>query len=249
MTASSAVASTISVTTFSTADYQTKYGDLGGVIITETFADFAEMNVAGSGGAFDTQTVGTFQTLGGTGSGGTVKKADNTFTGQSGANPNDGSRLAIRDGDVFGRRSTNAIPGLAADDKFLDSNDTHGIAWDVDVGRDFRKILLTLTDGADAGATVRVSTVQGGLLTGAEFFQTQLNKNQKTVLIDFGALVQGARIEFGNYTDDTFTAYRANDGLSLDDIAVSAVPLPASFLLLGAALAGLGAVRRRKTAA
>jgi len=40
-----------------------------------------------------------------------------------------------------------------------------------------------------------------------------------------------------------------NDGFSVDDIAVSVVPLPASALLLLGGLGGLAALRRRRTAA
>ncbi len=247
LSASAAGASTITVTPFSVADYNTQLAGFTGSIVEEDFESFAEMNVGGIGDPFITTTVGDFQTLGGTGSGGTVRNADNTFTGGSGSNPNDGSKLAIRDRNVFGRVSTtSAIAGGAAYDplgKFLDSNDTHGIRWDVDVGGSFNKILLTLTDAADTGATVTITDNFGGF----EQFQSQPRSNQKTVLIDFGQSVTGATMLFSN-TNGPNGAPRTNDGLALDDIAVSVMPLPPSVLFLGAGLACLSLLRRRKAA-
>lgn len=245
VSASAAAATTISVGTFTVGNYNTLLGGLDGSIITEDFESYSEMNVGGVGSPFSTN-VGDFETLGGTGSGGTVTNADNTFTGTAGANPNDGTQLAIRDGNVFGRVSTTAaLTGDESKDKFLDSNDTFGIVWDVDLGGiSFTKILLTLTDAADTGATVSITTDDGGFAQ----FQSQPRSNQKTVLIEFSEAVSSATIQFIN-TKGADGPLRTNDGLALDDIAISAVPLPASFLLLGAGIAGLGALRRKRKAA
>jgi hypothetical protein len=240
--AAAATASTISVGVFSAGDYNTLLGGLSGNIVTEDFEGYFESNVGGVGSPFSTG-VGDFQTLGGTGSGGTVNNEDNTFTG---SNLNDGTQLAIRDGNVFGRVSTTAaLTGVPGNDKFLDSNDTFGINWNVTLGgRAFRQILLTLTDAADTGATMTITSNDGGILQ----FQSQSPSNQKTVLIDFGASVTGATIWFENRRSE-YGQRRTNDGFALDDIAISAVPLPASFFLLGAGIAGLGAMRRKRRTA
>lgn len=246
LTASAASASSISVGQFSVGNYNALLSGLTGTIITEDFETFSEANVGGLGTPFSTAGVGDFVTLGGVGNGGTVKRADNTFTKPSGANPNDGSQLAIRDGKVFGRVSTTAIlQNDRSKDKFLDSNDTYGIVWDVDLGGAlFNKILLTLTDGADTGATVTITSDGGGFAQ----FQAQARSNQKTILVDFGAPVAHAQIQFANSRGPN-GAFRTNDGLGIDDIAVSSVPLPASALLLGAGFAGLILSRRKKQTA
>lgn len=239
---SAAAAASISVGQFSVGNYNALLGGLNGTIIGEDFETFSEANVGGPGAPFAT-SVGTFETRGGTGSGGTVTRSDNTFNA---LNPNDGTQLAIRDRNVFGRVSTTAL--LDSDpskDKFLDSNDTYGIVWNLDLGGAlFNKVLLTLTDAADTGATVTITSDTGGFAQ----FQTQPRSNQKTVFVDFGAAISSARIEFVN-TRGPNGALRRNDGLGIDDIAISAVPIPASALLLGAGLTGLLAFRRRRAAA
>lgn len=224
--ASPAISATINVTNYSTGAYSALVGGFSNAVV-EDFESFAEGNVANG---FAT-AVGGFSSLGGIGSGGTV-------TGAGFAN--DGSLLAVRDGNVYGRRSTtSALSGNAADDKFLDSNDTHGIRWDVSLGGGlFDRLVLTLTDAADSGATLRI------LVDGVMHSLSALpNGNRKIVAIDFGEAVSSATVFFGNYRNGQ---PRLNDGFSIDDVAVNAVPLPASALLLIAGLGGMAALRRRK---
>lgn len=194
--------------------------------------------------------VGSFQTIGGTGSGGTVKDPGNNTTPT-----NTGKQLALRDGTVYGRKNVVPTPGSW----FLDSNDTHGMKWDVSLGGTlFNKLIFALTDATDVGAFLRI-IVNGEV-------ETVLNKNvytngtTKLVMVDFGEAVKSATIILGNYafasaptcvttarmncTDKPFI----NDGFSIDGIQVSAVPLPAGILLLGTALAGFGAMKRRRKA-
>ncbi|MEO0486545.1 MAG: VPLPA-CTERM sorting domain-containing protein [Pseudomonadota bacterium] len=240
--AGAASASTISISSFSVSSYNSLLGTLDDVV-SEDFEDATVGNVSQG---FMTD-VGDFSTLGGTGSGGTVSNAN--FS-------NNGSLLAIRDGNVYGRTSTTRLlTGNAADDQFLDSNDTFGIEWNVSLsnGAMFDQILLTLSDAADTGASLRVVDNTGSSAT----LQTASNGSQQVVFVDFGAFVNGATILFENRSSNGFLK---NDGFSLDDIAIgtngvpidydvpSPVPLPGAGLLLAAALGGLTVVRRRKAA-
>jgi hypothetical protein len=73
------------------------------------------------------------------------------------------------------------------------------------------------------------------------------NRNRQLVVVDFGRSVPTAEISFFN-SNGNGGAF-LNDGFSLDDIAVSAVPLPAPALMLIAGLGGLAAFRRKRAAA
>lgn len=240
LSAGAVQAASISVTTFNVGAYNTELGTFGPTV-TENFEGYTEGNVGtGQHGAGFETSVGTFWTMGGTGSGGTVTDsvAKGNFAG------NDGSLLAIRDGNVYGRTSTTALlTGNASDDKFLDSNDTFGIKWLVNVGMMFDRLMFTLTDAADVGARITIEAA------GESYsFQGKGNANRQLVLVNFGGFVDTATITFFN-TDPNTGNPRLNDGFSLDDIAVSVVPLPAPALLLLAGLGGLAAFRRKRATA
>ncbi len=225
LAAAPATAVTIDVKEFSVTEYNNLLGTFG-TVFGQDFESFSEGNV---NDGFATN-VGSFETIGGTGSGGTITNAD--FV-------NDGSKLAIRDGSVYGRTSTTKLlTGDNANDKFLDSNDTHGIRWHVEMsdGRAFTQILLTLTDATDVGATMKITSG-----TAIETLEGLGNANKQIVLVTFSDEVLDAKVEFTNFKGDNL---KLNDGFSLDDIAVATVPLPASVLLLGVGIAGLGAARK-----
>lgn len=223
-----ALAATVSVSSFTKDAYNAALGS--GSYVTENFESYSEGNVSGG---FST-SVGTFYTMGGTGSGGTVTNAD--FA-------NDGSELAVRDGNVYGRVSTTkTLSGDRGDDMFLDSNDTYGIFWNVSTGSLFDKIVLTLTDATDVGAIMKI----GGTHVSEISLSGLSNGAQKIVEISFAEAQKTANIYFFN--TNSKGGAKLNDGFSLDDISVSEVPLPASALLLLGGLGGLSVMRRKKKA-
>lgn len=222
--ASSAYAATISISTFDTGSYNSSFGTPGNS--GEDFEALGGSLGEGEVGTSFSTAVGTFQSLGGVGSGGSV-------TGS-------GTELALRDGRLFGRENTVPQGGSW----FLDSNDTWGIKWTVDIGAAFDKLSFVINDGSDQGAFLRI--LAGGssqeLRTGGRL----PNGNAQTVVIDFGAQISSAEIILGNYSTSGGERFKLNDGFSIDGIQVAAVPLPASVLLLGAAIGGLGWAGRRK---
>jgi hypothetical protein len=220
-----AFATTINSQAFSSGAYAAAVGP--GAQVFEGFEGFG-LPEGEVGTNFNT-AVGTFNTIGGTGSGGTV-------TGLSG---NTGTELALRDGNTFGR--TNTTPGGRW---YLDSNDTKGMLWDVNIGTMFERIVFVLTDGSDVGGWLSV------IADGVRYEQRtagQLgNGNRQIVTIDFGSAVSSAQIALGVFSGSGSTSYRLNDGFSIDDISVAPVPVPATLPLLLAGLGGIAFLRRRQ---
>ena len=128
-------------------------------------------------------------------------------------------------------------------DRFLDSNDTFGIRWLVNIGSMFDKLIFDLTDAhrrrrddddLDGGAPRRCPRGLGEREPSARGggLRRPVNSAEITLLQPEGEDPTGS-----------------NDGFSLDDIAVSPVPLPAPAFMLIAGLAGLAAFRRKRAAA
>ena len=125
-------------------------------------------------------------------------------------------------------------------ENWLDSNDNDAIILDADIGRAFDFISFFLTDIDDVGAVTFNIDVDGHVFDIAqnEFGgKKQGNADLFYVKIDFDAPVFASKIKLN--IDD-------GDGFGIDDVHVSAVPIPASFLLLGAAMGGLGMMRRKQ---
>jgi hypothetical protein len=245
LTAGVAQAATITVSKFTKTNYINEVATFGPSVVRENFENYVVGNVGnGTDNPGFGTNVGTFWTMGGTGSGGTVRDP----------NPDlDGTKLAIRTGSVYGRSSTTDLlasptnidnPNDGILDKFLDSNDTFGIRWNVDIGSMFTKLVFVLTDATDVGAQMTIKT-EGA--SNAYLFGLG-EANRRLVVIDFGGAVPWAEITFFNSNKNTGEGF-INDGFSIDDVAVSAVPLPAPALMLLAGLGGLAALRRKRAAA
>jgi hypothetical protein len=235
LSAAGAQAATITSTNFTKTDYENQLALLGPSVVVQNFESYTEGNVGnGTANPGFVTNVGTFYTRGGTGTGGTVTDPNPDLIGW---------KLAIRDGDVYGRTSTTSVlTGNSGDDMFLDSNDTFGIKWLVNTGSAFNKLIFTLTDVSDQGALVKIVS-HGGEIQ----FQSQRTGNQKIITVDFGGFVNSAEIRMTNFFANG--TKKINDGFSIDDIAVSVVPLPAPAFMLLAGLAGFAAFRRKRAAA
>lgn len=173
-----------------------------------------------------------------------------TFSGASGAGgaaEPDKTFGRIADAPEFGRKntSTETFGGdgitAGAHDRYLESNDVQTMTWaasDVFKGRTFDRLLFSITDAADSGATFEIQAEDGSStlysLSGAA------NGEIRNFVVSFDALQTGATVTFTNMSGNV-----ANDGVGFDNMVVGAVPLPAAaWLLLGVSGALIGAKRR-----
>jgi hypothetical protein len=158
---------------------------------------------------------------------------------------NKGQNLAIRQNDDEhnngGRQNTSFTTadgdGNIIDNTYLDSNDTRGFRWvaKTDDNDLFDRLLFTLTDPADQGKTLTISA--GGFTETYTITPTKPNGEIFNVLIGFSTGVNNATISLAKSG--------TNDGFSIDNVTVGAVPLPAAaWLLLGVSGALVGAKRR-----
>lgn len=242
MASSVSAATVISVETFSVPDYLDLLGDVN-VLASENFEGFTLVDEGPADSAPDAfqadvieTAVGDFSVSPGSlsGSGGTVTDP----------NPNlDGSQLAVRNGNVYGRTDSTAdiFPlDLPRADQFLDSNDVSEMEWDVSVAGDlaFNTLFWVMSDATDVGALLTI--VAGADEATFDLGPNLSNANKQIVKVTFDSFVTSASVVFDNS--------KRNDGLSIDDVVVgiSPVPLPASLVFLGAGLAGLGVMGRKR---
>lgn len=232
----SAAATTITVSAFSSADYAaltsgpaTTIEDFESTSTDAGFVGFADAGATSGelSGVLSTD-VGTFQTVGGTGGAGTC--SENSLSGSC-------NQIALTDGDN-GFDQGNLVPdnGTWA----LNNNDTLGIVWNVALaaGGMFDRVVFALRDIADRDG-IKV-TISADGATPEVVGPGLLSDNKNIVVVDFG----GAGVSSATITVQNNNANPA-DSFSLDGAAVQAVPLPASALLLLGGLGLLGAARRR----
>jgi hypothetical protein len=113
----------------------------------------------------------------------------------------------------------------------------------------FNKLVFALTDATDVGAFLRI--IVDGQVEEVLASKSSGNGFTNLVVVDFGQALKKATIELANFTKADKGKPLLNDGFSIDAIQVaqvSAVPLPAGVLLLGSALVGFGALKRRRAA-
>ena len=176
-----------------------------------------------------------------------------TFSGAAGAGGAatfDKSFGRIAGAPAFGRQNTSTATfggnGITAGahSQYLESNDVQTMTWtaeDKSEGRQFDRLLFSITDAADSGAKFRISDG-----TGTSSFEYELgvfageNGEIRNFVVSFADLQTSATVEFTNMTGAI-----ANDGVGFDNMVVGAVPLPAAaWLLLGVSGALVAAKRR-----
>jgi hypothetical protein len=178
--------------------------------------------------------VGTFTTLGGVGTGATAIDKNN------GKNLLErGQNLAIRKDDDTphsngGRQNTSNGVG---DVTYLDSNDTEGFKWTAGIGGSlFNRLWFTLTDPSDQGKTLTI-TANNNTTQSFQIPSPQINGGIFNIEIAFDSDVSSAMVSLAKNG--------TNDGFSIDNATVGAVPLPAAaWLLLGVSGALVAAKRR-----
>ena len=218
VTAGAASAASITVQTFTQAAYDAYVASLSGAVV-EDFESFGYQEYVGGVNT----AVGDFATIGGVGSGSTIVGT--------------ATDVAVKSFDgTAGGRSNTTVGGS----QWLDSNDTFGIAWDVDTGSLFNSVGFTVSDAADRGATLNISA--GGV---TEVFANAINASVEFVIVSFDSRVSSASLVFENLDPNN---QRTNDGFGIDDATagVAPIPLPASIGFMLAGLGGLTVLRRRK---
>ena len=205
--------------------------------VTEDFEGYAASPASDNGGAASNPTknplrtkVGRFSSIGDDGCGGSCI----TPSGD----------LQVRSGNVYGRYNTTANGA-----NFLDSNDNGGMLLRIPGASGMRSmngLSFFLTDIDDVGPKtfelfVGSSQIANKTVTGLD------GKSGNLVLV---TMMFSEAINLA----DSMNALRLRmsidpgDGFGIDDVTVSAVPLPAAGLLLLGGLGGLGLMGRRKAA-
>lgn len=201
---------------------QTAIGNLtaGKQSVTEDFEEFTSGQLINGGLATD---VGIFK-----------KGAGSDGTGVCDAKDADCSSPGILNaaGSPFGGRQNTTLGG----DNWLDSNDYTDMIWDVDVAglSAFHTLAFLATDIGDVGGTLTVA-FENGANASVNLFD-QSNGEINLITATFDPKVVSATVTFSNTAK--------NDGFGIDD--ATAIPIPATFGLLGLGLIGLGAVGSRR---
>jgi len=149
--------------------------------------------------------------------------------------------LLVRDstGTTFGRRDTTAANNPAG--KWLDSNDSKKVEWKLSFTNDIKAIGFFLTDVNDVSASMTVEFADG---LGTE----TLDLESPNGSAGNGEISYVTALFDNSVSSIIFNVNKPNDGWGIDDISVSAVPLPAAAWMLLAGVAGLGYAGRRKKA-
>jgi hypothetical protein len=197
----------------------------------ETFEDKAAWNGASGTTNPGNTNAGGFTTLGGLGSGASAI--------------NGGAGLEVRgDNDMnWGRFNADKLDNDLVGGKWLDSNDTLGMRWDIGGLGKFNTLAFFLIDAADVGGkfSIKVGETLFSQVLGAG--GRAGNGNIQLVTILLPEAVTSLTVEL--FHD------RLNDGFGIDGATVAniaPIPVPPAAALLVSGILALGAIRRRRRA-
>ena len=161
-------------------------------------------------------------------------------TGQSVINGGTGVEVRSDNAMAWGRYNADGSGGLISGN-WIDSNDNHGIRWDVDTGGKFNLLSFFLIDAADVGGkfSMKVGDTLFSTILGAGGRLANGNIQLVTILLD--KAVSSLTVEM--FHD------RTNDGFGIDGatvMRVAPVPVPPAAALLLSGLAAFAAFRRRR---
>ncbi len=199
---------------------------------SETFGDKAAWN--GSTGTTNPRdtSVGSFTTLGGTGSGA--------------SHINGGTGLEVRgDNNMnWGRFNADRLDNDLIGGKWLDSNDTLGMKWEIGGLGAFNALSFFLIDAADVGGKFSIKV-------GESLFSQVLGAGGRTANGNIQLVTILLPEAVSNLTVELFND-RLNDGFGIDGASVSNVapiPVPPAAALLVTGVLALGAISRRRARA
>ena len=164
-------------------------------------------------------------------------------TGQSAINGGTGLEVRSDNGMAWGRYNADGSAGLISGN-WIDSNDNHGMRWDVDTGSKFNALSFFLIDAADVGGkfSMKVGDTLYSAILGGDGRLANGNIQLVTILLD--KAVSSLTVEM--FHD------RTNDAFGIDGAAamrIAPVPVPPAAALLVSGLAAFGLFRRRRRAA
>ncbi|WP_299441745.1 VPLPA-CTERM sorting domain-containing protein [uncultured Rhodospira sp.] len=166
-----------------------------------------------------------------------IDSAVGTFTSTLGGQR--GQEISILDAanTPFGGRY-NVSNDLAGSGKWLDSNDSKEIVWDVSGLTAFDTISFWMTDVLDVAGKLSFQTTTGATYDTSITFPGAGGSNRNGSLFFISMSFDEAITSF------KWSATARNDGWGLDDIKIgSAVPLPAAVWFMLTALGGLAGLR------
>lgn len=159
--------------------------------------------------------------------------------GSGGSVINDGCSVVVKDA---------TSPGLSGrfdpfGGSWIDSQDRPTIVWTIERAQPFTSVRFALTDAFDQPPEARWGGESFFSLTAGDATWSIPEREADGTLHWLEILLDAPTTR----TELTF-ATRLNDGWGVREAQISAVPLPAAGLLLVGALAGLGALGRRRPA-